>query len=68
MERAARDKIDRANGQFGETNQPQRTFGSFAYAAKSWDRPRRVIVKAEHTEKGEDPRFVVVNVPGDPRE
>jgi len=68
LERLARDEIDRAERQFLRTQQPQRIFGSFAYAAGSWDRPRRVIVKAEHTAQGANPRFVVVNVPGDPRE
>jgi hypothetical protein len=49
------------------TGQPQRLFGEFAYAAGSWDRARRVIVKAEHTEQGDNPRFVVSNLPGNPR-
>ncbi len=66
--RAARDEIERAERQFGRTGQPQRIFGSFSYAAGTWDRPRRVIVKAEHTERGPNPRFVVANVPGDPQE
>jgi hypothetical protein len=68
LERTARDEIDRAERQFRRTGQPQRIFGSFSYAAGSWDRRRRVIVKAEHTAQGPNPRFVVVNVPGDPRE
>lgn len=68
LERAARDEIDRAQRQFQRTGQPQRVFGSFAYAAASWDRSRRVIVKAEHTAQGKNPRFVVVNVPGEPQE
>ncbi len=68
LERAARDEIERAERQFRKTGQPQRIFGSFAYAAGSWDRPRRVIVKAEHTAQGKNPRFVVANVPGDPQE
>ena len=58
----------RADRLFRLTGQPQRVFGSFAYAAGSWDRPRRVIVKAEHTAEGKNPRFLVVNVPGDPQE
>jgi Transposase DDE domain group 1 len=49
------------------TAQPQRLFGSFAYAAHSWDRWRRVIVKAEHGPQGDNPRFVVTNLPGNPR-
>jgi hypothetical protein len=68
LERAARDEIDHAERQFRRTGQPQRIFGSFSYAAGSWDRRRRVIVKAEHTAQGANPRFVVVNVPGDPQE
>src|SRR3954463_825394 len=66
--RAARDWIERAERQSRRPGQPQRVFGSFAYAAGSWDRRRRVIVKAEHTARGPNPRFVVANVPGDPQE
>jgi len=68
LERLAADGMSRASRQFQATGQPQRIFGSFAYAAASWDRQRRVIVKAEHTAQGPNPRFIVVNVPGDPRE
>ena len=68
LERLAVDWTNQASRQFRATNQPQRIFGSFAYAAASWDRQRRVIVKAEHTAQGPNPRFIVVNVPGDPQE
>ncbi len=68
LQRAAADWTDRAERQFGRTGQPQRLFGSFAYAAGSWDRPRRVIVKAEHGARGANPRFVVTDVPGDPQQ
>jgi Transposase DDE domain group 1 len=68
LQREARDWIDRAERQFVRTGQPQRIFGSLSYAAKSWDRPRRVIAKAEHNAQGANPRFVVTNVPGDPQE
>jgi Transposase DDE domain group 1 len=66
--RLARDEVARAERQFAETGQPQRVFGSFSYAAGPWDRARRVIVKAEHTAKGANPRYVVANVPGDVQE
>ena len=36
-----------------------------SYAADTWDKERRVIVKAEHTEQGENSRFVVTNLQGD---
>jgi hypothetical protein len=68
LQREARDEIERAEGQFRRTGRPQRIFGSFSYAAGSWDRPRRVIAKAEHNAQGANPRFVVTNVPGDPQE
>lgn len=66
--RAAAPHTHAARWLFDWTGQPQRLFGTFAYAAGTWDRPRRVIVKAEHTAKGANPRFVVTNVPGDPQE
>jgi hypothetical protein len=68
LERLAVDWTERARLRFEQTGQPQRLFGSFAYAAGSWDRSRRVIVKAEHTAQGPNPRFVVANAPGDPQE
>ena len=68
LERQAADWTGRAERQFRTTGQRQRIFGSFSYAASSWDRSRRVIAKAEHTAQGTNPRFIVVNVPGDPQE
>jgi hypothetical protein len=68
LERLAADWTGHAERQFRKTGQPQRVFGSFSYAASSWDRSRRIIAKAEHTAKGANPRFIVVNLPGDPQE
>jgi Transposase DDE domain group 1 len=68
LERLAADEMAAAARRFALTGEPQRVFGSFAYAAQTWDRPRRVIVKAEYTAKGANPRFVVANVPGEPQE
>jgi hypothetical protein len=68
LESLATDWIQQAQRRFSKTNQPQRVFGSFAYKASTWDRSRRVIVKAEHNAQGPNPRFVVTNVPMDPQE
>ena len=38
-----------------------RLFGQARYRAKSWSRARRVIIKAEVTPGGNNPRFLVVN-------
>jgi hypothetical protein len=50
------------------SQQKQRLFGDFFYAANSWKYERRVIVKAEHSALGENPRYVVTNLPGDPKQ
>jgi hypothetical protein len=44
------------------TEQKARLFGQFAYQAASWDRPRQVIVKAEHHAQGANPRFILTNL------
>jgi hypothetical protein len=52
-------------------NDPQkraRRFGAFWYRAKGWERARKVVVKAEETGQGPNPRYVVVyDLTGKPR-
>jgi hypothetical protein len=57
--------VAEAEEAFERTQQKQRLFGEFLYGAKTWDRPRRVIVKAEHLQQGANTRFVVTNLAGD---
>ena len=47
-------------------NRPQRFYHSFAYQAKSWDRPRRVVAKVEWHQGELFPRvgFIVTNLGG----
>jgi hypothetical protein len=45
----------------------QRMIGEFDYAARSWDRQRRVIARLEHDAHGPNPRFVVTNLKGNPK-
>lgn len=61
----AQPLIEQAAMQHAQTQQKQRIFGTVKYAAHTWDRARRVIVKAEHTDQGRNPRFVVTNLSGD---
>jgi hypothetical protein len=42
----------------------QRLYGSFDYAADSWDRARRVIARLEHGPLGANPRFIVTSLRG----
>jgi len=53
---------------YKRTGDDQRLFCSMSYGAESWDRERRVILKAEHNHKGGNHRFVVTNLPGDAQE
>ena len=53
--------------QFGTKQTKQRMFGEFGYAAKTWDRPRRVIARLEHGPQGANPRFIVTDLRGSPK-
>ncbi|MEW6198858.1 MAG: transposase [Planctomycetota bacterium] len=55
-----------AKTQFQATQEEVRNFHELHYAAKTWDRRRRVIVKAEHLPEGPNVRFVVTNLTGPP--
>jgi hypothetical protein len=56
-------QLHEARLQFEATGAPARIFSEFEYRTKkSWSRSRRVIAKAEHLEKGSNPRFVVTSI------
>jgi len=59
-------ELVQAQQQFQQTRQAARVFANFAYRTRdSWSRARRVVGKAEHLEKGPNPRFVVTSLPSD---
>jgi hypothetical protein len=50
----------------GELHAPCRGFEDFQYRTrKSWSRMRRVVGKAEILDKGQNPRFIVTNLPAE---
>jgi hypothetical protein len=52
-----------AEQHYQNTQAPARVFSEFLYATQdTWSRPRRVIAKAEHLDKGANPRFVVTSL------
>ena len=58
-----RPELKAAKRKANRTGQPARVFTDFQYRTrKSWSRERRVIGKAEHTNGGANPRFIVTNV------
>lgn len=64
----SQDLIAQAQEAFEQSHEKQRVFGQIDYAAATWDRERRVIVKAEHLDKGSNPRFVVTSRQEEPRQ
>jgi hypothetical protein len=52
-----------AESQFQQSGKAARVFTEFVYQTRnSWSRARRGIAKAEHLEKGANPRFVVTSL------
>jgi hypothetical protein len=47
-----------ARARFSSTRQPVQHFDAFSYAAETWSQERHVVMKAEITAQGENPRFV----------
>lgn len=50
---------------FDLTQEKQREFFQFTYAAGSWKTRRKVIAKLEISDNGQNPRFIVTNLEGD---
>ncbi len=53
--------MEAAREEFQRTEEKVRHCHEFAYAADSWGHERRVVVKAEVSAKGDNPRFVVTS-------
>lgn len=57
-----------AEQEFSRTGDKSRRFDWIDYAAGTWDKARRVIVKAEHGQGGPNPRFVVTTLQSDAKQ
>ena len=56
-------ELQEARQLYEETKKAARVFKDFRYETReSWTRERRVIAKAEHLDKGANPRFVVTSI------
>jgi hypothetical protein len=51
-----------ARARFGAIRRTVQHFDAFGYAAESWPQERHVVMKAESSEQGENPRFVVTSL------
>jgi hypothetical protein len=52
---------------FAATGLKQREFAELRYGALSWKCERRVIARLEHMDKGDNPRYIVTNLEGEPQ-
>lgn len=56
-------KLNKSKRRYCTTGHPSRRYQDFKYRTlTSWSRSRRVVGKAEHLEKGANPRFVVTSL------
>lgn len=62
--RYAQELINQAESGYKETKTKQKLYGEFTYAAGTWKKQRRVIVKAEYNPLGQNTRFIVTNMKG----
>ena len=57
------EELAEARRLYEETKRASRVFKDFLYQTReSWSRERRVVGKAEHLERGANPRFVVTSI------
>ena len=54
--------MDQARTLAADLRRPVRLFHSLSYRAKTWNREKRIIMKAEITSAGPNPRFLVTNL------
>ena len=66
LEKKAAFCLSVAEAEFKRTGEKQQIFRFIRYGAKTWDRERRVILKAERLIQGPNLRFVVTSLSGDP--
>lgn len=73
LQRASAELLEQVAQDFRLDGRSHREFDTLSYSAATWDRSRRVIVKAEHIPGGihdegkSNPRYVVTNLAGDAR-
>ena len=62
----AQPYLQAARDQWRDTGAKVRNLHEERYAADSWSHQRRVLIKAEVTQLGDNPRFVVTSLSGEP--
>jgi len=65
LNRLTQSHRERLATQFTATEDKQREFSEFRYAAGTWRTERRVIARLEYTDQGDNPRYIVTNLEGE---
>lgn len=66
LKKAIEKELEEVASEYEQTGKAARVFKDFEYQTReSWSRARRVVGKAEHLEKGSNPRFVVTSLPAE---
>ena len=68
LERHAESLMKQAETEYEKKQEKVRLFGETHYAASTWDKERRIIIKSERLEQGLNTRFVVTNLDHKPQE
>ena len=66
LQKMADSLAEKAKTDFYVTQEKQKLFEDFYYAAGTWKIGRRIIVKAEHNSNGPNTRFIVTNLMEEP--
>ncbi len=62
LQALAKPWIEEAESKFKATEEKQKLFADFNYAAHTWRKERRIVVKAEHNSNGANTRFVTTTL------
>ncbi len=68
LKRKSKGLLSRAANDYEKTGVKQKLFDQDFYAAKSWSKQRKVVMKTEYGIKGDNVRFVVTNLRGLPED
>jgi hypothetical protein len=61
LQKLAENAAKQVETLYEASKEKQRIFIEFCYRAESWDKERRIIVKAEYNDKGANTRFLITN-------
>ena len=67
LEKELTPLMHQAKEQYQASNEKQVLFSTFKYAATSWPKQKKIIGKAEYSNRGSNNRFIVTSLEGDPQ-